>query len=101
MSASFAPSPAPATASIAFTDSDTARRVTISNASVLSTSRIVGQIIRPTTSDLVDPGYIYVHSIISVTNGSFDVLIAATALGDSYIDQNPPNETITFSYLVL
>jgi hypothetical protein len=100
MSGSFASSVSPGSASIAFTDGDTARRVTISDANVTSTSRIVGQVIRPATSDLVDPGYVYTHSIISVTNGGFDVIVVATVLGDSFIDLNVPNETVTFSYFV-
>ena len=89
------------TASIAFTDGDTLRRVTITNASVLSTSKIVGTIRRPnTTDDSADAGYIYIANVVKVSAGSFDLLVACLAWGFDDPVLYPPNETVTFAYSI-
>lgn len=79
--------------------SDTERRVTISNAACTTSSKIIGSITRPNTADGDDPGYIYVFNVVSRSNGSFDVLIAATIMGDREgIGLYPPAESINFVY---
>lgn len=91
-----------ATASIAFTDGDTYRRVTITDANVLSTSNIVCSVRRPnTTDDSADIGLIYIASVLLVSNGSFDVGIAALGWGfDDPVESGLVNETVTLCYTI-
>jgi hypothetical protein len=90
-----------ATASIAFTDGDTFRRVTITDANVLSTSNIVGTIRRPnTTDDSADLGYVYLVNVVKVANGSFDVAVACLGWGFDDPTEKAPNETVTLCYTI-
>ncbi len=89
----------PRTASIAFTDGDTLKRVTITDALVTSSSVIVATIRRPdTVDDSADFGYLYTVNVVKVATGSFDVLIACTDGGFGDPVEVPPNETITLAY---
>jgi hypothetical protein len=83
---------------VAFTDGDAFRRVTITDAGVNSSTLIQGSIIRPTTTDLLDQGYIYIWNVISRGSGTFDILIACTDMASGLADSVPPNETIQFIY---
>jgi hypothetical protein len=87
-------------ASVAFTDGDTARRVTVSDAAVSSTSRILLSVTRPTTTDANDPGYCYTANVISRGTGTFDVFLACTDIGGGDCTLVPPNETVTLFYTV-
>lgn len=90
-----------ASADIAFTDGDTVRRVTIADAGVSATSRIVGVVRRPdTTDDSADRGYLYIWNVVEVAAGSFDVLVAATGWGYDDPTALPPNETVKFYYVI-
>ena len=90
-----------ATASIAFTDGDTFRRVTITDANVLSTSNIVGTIRRPDTTDAsADIGHMYVVNVVKVATGSFDVNVACLGWGFDDPTGKPPNETVTLCYTI-
>jgi hypothetical protein len=90
----------PRTASIAFTDGDTLRRVTITDADVVATSRIIHNIRRPDSADdSADAGYLYIANVVEVQSGSFDVLIAALDWGFGDPVENPPNETVQFQYV--
>ncbi len=90
------------TATIPFTDGDTARRVTITDAAVSSTSKILFQLRRPdTTSDLTDLGFVYFASIVLQTAGRFDILVVARDWGGDDTSDDPPNETLTLNYTVL
>jgi hypothetical protein len=90
-----------ATASIAFTDGDTLRRVTITDTNVLSTSNIVCTIRRPnSTDDSADRGYLYVANVVEVVVGAFDVLVACLDWGFDDPTENPPNETVTLCYTI-
>ena len=90
-----------ATASIAFTDGDTFRRVTITDARVLATSNIVCTIRRPnSTDDSADRGYLYVANVVEVVAGAFDVLVACLDWGFDDPTENPPNETVTLCYTI-
>jgi len=105
MSGSFAPpttgtGPTTYSQTIPFTDGDTSRRVTISNGVVTASSLILGSIIRPTTIDGSDRGYIYKSTVISRGSGTFDILVAATNQGFEDPGITPPNETVTFVYTV-
>lgn len=85
--------------SIAFTDGDTWRRVSISNAEVSSASLIIGTVTRPTTTTDNDIGLTYSWSVASLGSGTFDLDIAAIGWGN----EDPVglvNETVTFSYIV-
>ena len=87
--------------SIPFTDGDTLRRVTVTDAGVSASSKIVGSIRRPDTADdSVDPGYLYVPNVVRVASGAFDVLVACLGWGFDDPVGRPPNETIKYQYTV-
>jgi hypothetical protein len=89
------------TASIAFTDGDTARRSTISDAAVSATSKIICTVVRPTTADdSADSGYVYDANVVRRATGSFDVLVRCTDIGGMDCTEKPPNETLTLCYQV-
>jgi len=89
------------TASIAFTDGDTYRRVTITDSAVLSTSNIVCSIRRPnTTDDSADIGLIYISTVLLVANGSFDVGVACLDWGMDDPTAVGVNETVTLCYTI-
>lgn len=89
------------TVSVAFTDQDTARRVTITDGAVSATSKIAVSVRRPdTASDGVDPGWVYIANVVRVATGAFDVLVIALDVGGDDPIGVPPNETITLTYLV-
>jgi hypothetical protein len=90
---------APTSQSIAFTDGDTFRRVTITDAAVSATSKIMLTVTRPTTTDENDVGWIYIANVISRGTGTFDVIISALDYGLSEAEIGP-NETITLNYQV-
>lgn len=88
-------------ADIAFTDGDTMRRVTVTDAGVSATSKIVGTIRRPdTTDDSADKGYLYLTNIVEIASGSFDLLVSCLGWGFDDPTANPPNETVKFYYTV-
>jgi hypothetical protein len=88
-------------ANIAFTDGDTMRRATITDASVTAGSKIVGTIRRPDqATDSVDRGYIYNWSVVEVYAGGFDILISALGWGFDDTTRKPPNETVVFYYVL-
>lgn len=92
-------SSAPASVSVAFTDGDTLRRVTVTDAACVASSKIIGAIVRPDQSDeAADKGYLYHWNVTRRAAGAFDVVIAATAWGLEDPVLNPPNETIEFVY---
>lgn len=87
------------TVSVAFTDGDTMRRVTVSDAAVTATSKILVSVVRTTVTDENDPGIFFEANVVSRGEGTFDVLIVARGWGFS----DPVgivNETITLNYLV-
>jgi len=89
------------TASVAFTDGDTVRRATITDATVVSTSKILCTVRRPDTlTDSDDPGYIYLVNVVEILTGSFDVLVACLDWGLDDSTAYPPNETVTLCYTV-
>lgn len=89
------------TASIAFTDGDTWRRVTVTDANVVSTSNIVCSIRRPDSADdSADKGFMYFATVFEVANGSFDVGVACLGWGMDDTTLDPPNETVTLCYTI-
>lgn len=89
------------TASVAFTDGDTYRRVTITDANVGTGSNLVCSVRRPNTADdTVDDGYLYLVTVLLVSAGSFDVGIACLDWGFDDPIGSPPNETITLCYTI-
>lgn len=87
--------------SVAFTDGDTFRRVTITDAAVSNTSKIIYGIRRANIAlDADDPGWMYNANIIYQAAGTFDVIFSALDYGLAEGDTGP-NETITFNYTVL
>lgn len=88
-------------ANVTFTDGDTMRRVTITDAGVSATSKIIGMIRRPdTTDDSADRGYVYTWNVVKVASGSFDLLVSALGWGFDDPTEVPPNETVVFYYVV-
>lgn len=88
-----------ATASLDFTNGDTLKRFTITDAAAGTTSHILAVIERPNTSaDSADRGYIYHVNIVNRAAGSFDVLVNVLGWGFDDPDLNPPNETVTLVY---
>ena len=89
------------TTTIAFTDGDTARRVTVTDATVNAASKVIATVRRPdTTDDSADRGYVYIPNVVKCASGSFDVLIACLDLSGMDPTAMPPNETITLCYQV-
>ena len=89
------------TVAVAFTDGDTYRRVTVTDANVLATSNILCTVRRPNTAnDSDDLGYIYTATVSRVGTGSFDVNIAALGWGMDDPTLKPPSETVTLTYLI-
>jgi hypothetical protein len=90
-----------ASTSVAFTDGDTLRRVTVSDAAVAASSKIIATVRRPdTANDSADSGYLYLPNVVRVATGAFDVLIACLDWGFDDPTLNPPNETVTLCYQV-
>jgi hypothetical protein len=90
-----------ATASIAFTDGDTYRRVTVTDANALTTSNIVCSVTRANTADdSADLGYMYFATVLNRANGSFDVGVVCLDWGFDDPTLNPPNETVTLCYTI-
>lgn len=86
-------------ASLSFTNGDTFKRFTVTDAAVTSTSKIVGTITRPNVADSDDPGWTYLHTVVSRATGSFDLLVAVFDWNDP-AGVSRPNETVTFSYVL-
>jgi hypothetical protein len=89
----------PGTARLSFTDGDTLKRFTITDAAVRALgSTPIPVIRRDDITDIDDPGWIFVPNIVTVADGSFDVLIAVLA-GDGLAAVNEfPSETVTLVY---
>lgn len=88
-------------ANVAFTDGDTFRRVSIVDAGVGATSKIVGSIRRPDTADdSADRGYVYSWSVVEVYAGGFDIVVSALGWGFDDPVGIPPNETVIFYYVI-
>jgi hypothetical protein len=88
------------TYSVAFTDGDTIKRVTITDAGVAAASKIVATVRRPDSEDASDKGYLYLLNVVKIASGSFDVLITALDWGVGDCADDPPNETIVVEYMV-
>lgn len=87
------------TVSVAFTDGDTMRRVTVSDGAVTATSKIICSVTRATVADEDDMGIFFQANVVSRGTGTFDVIVVARGWGFS----DPVgivNETITLNYLV-
>lgn len=87
-------------ASIAFTDGDTARRTTIADASVTATSKILLSVTRPTVTAENDVGVLYTANVVSRSAGTFDVFVVCLDMSGQDPVESPPNETITLYYTV-
>lgn len=88
--------------SVAFTDGDTMRRVTISDGNVSGTSKIIGTITRPSSADdSADLGYFYNFCVVRLFTGGFDAIFNVRDFGGDDCSELPPNETVTFNYMVV
>lgn len=86
---------------IPFTDGDTLRRVTVTDAAVTAASKIIGAVRRPDSADdSADAGYLYVPNVVRVAAGAFDLLVACLDWGFGDPTENPPNETVKFVYAI-
>lgn len=87
--------------SVAFTDGDTARRVTVTDAGVTASSKIIPIVRRPdTTDDSADRGYVYNANVVRIGSGGFDVFLTALDISGNDTTELPPNETVQLDYLV-
>lgn len=85
--------------SVAFTDGDTVRRVTVTDASVGATDKVLVTIRRPDIADdSEDAGHIYTANVVLVAAGSFDVVVACCDRGFGDTTEQPPNETIQLAW---
>lgn len=81
--------------SVAFTDGDTVRRVTVSDAAITSSDKIIATIRRPDIADdSADAGHIYLVNVVLVQDGSFDAVVACCDRGFGDTTEQPPNETV-------
>ena len=88
------------TAAVAFTDGDTSRRVTVTDAAVSGSSRIVCSVRRSVASEAVDVGLLYVANVVLLAAGSFDVVLACVDIGGRDPLPLKPNETVNLDYVV-
>lgn len=86
-------------ASVVFNGSVTTLRTTITDLNVFRSSQIVHAIRRPNITSGSDPGYLYIANIVTLVEGSFDVLFLVLNTSGA-IPGTPPTETIQFCYLV-
>lgn len=88
--------------SVAFNDGDTMRRVTVPDALVTASSKVLCSVRRPdTTDDSNDKGYIYIVNVVEIVNGAFDVLISCLGWGYDDPTLNPPIEMVQLIYSVI
>lgn len=87
------------TAPLDFTNGDTFRRFTITNAAVTAQSDIHVSIRKHEVADKDDVGWTYVPNVVSVINGSFDVSVAALVMNAEPSSNEYPNETVSLVYL--
>jgi hypothetical protein len=85
---------------VAFTDGDTARRVTVTDAAVNASSSILSSVQRPTTTAENDPGYLYTANVISRGSGTFDVNVVCLDWSGADCTERPPSETVNLIYMV-
>lgn len=89
------------TASVPFTDGDVAKRVSVADAGITATDKIIVTVRRPNLADdSEDGGFIYVTNVVRIYAGGFDVRIVALDLSGTDTTEYPPNETITLCYQV-
>lgn len=86
---------------IPFTDGDSMRRVTITDAAVTATSKIIGSIrSADTADDSADKGFRYTANVVNQAAGSFDLSVVCTAWGADDATLAGINETVFFVYTV-
>ena len=89
----------PIQASLTFTG-DTSQRFTITDTNVKSTSYIIPTIQRANITDENDKGFIYQANIVSVIDGSFDVVVNCLDYGFDDPTSVGSTETIYLNYLI-
>lgn len=83
-----------------FTDGDTAKRFTITDATIEATSQLHVSIHRLQVADADDYGWIFVANVLQVRAGSFDVKVVAMADEADGAAGEFPNETVSLTYLI-
>lgn len=87
--------------SVDFTDGDTFKRVTVTDADVTASSRILPTVEKRDTAEVDDVGWIYVANVISVSSGSFDCNVAALVIDGVPAPNNDfPNEIVQLNYTI-
>lgn len=90
-------------AHITFDGTDSAQRVTISDAGVnLSSRPSIKEIRQPDSTDGLESGYVYIANVVRINpaGGSFDVFVLALDWGGDDCTESPPKERITLIYEV-
>lgn len=90
----------PGTARLSFTDGDTFKRFTITDANVTTLGpRPICSVVRDYVADVDDYGWSFTVTPIAPTaNGSFDVTVTAQAWDRPALAGEYPNETVTLFY---
>jgi hypothetical protein len=87
------------TVNVPFTDGDTARRVTVTDAAVGAADKIICSVRRPDSADdSADAGYVYLANVVRIAAGAFDVLLCCLDLSGGDPTERPPNETVVLEY---
>jgi hypothetical protein len=85
---------------VAFTDGDCVKRVTISDVKAGVGLRVVATIRRPDVTEGTDAGYVYTWQCTRMASGQFDLVIQCLGVGGDDVTEVPPNETINVEYVL-
>lgn len=84
-----------------FTDGDTLKRFTVTDPDVVPPNEVICSIRKRDTADVDDSGWVYIPNVISVSRGSFDVLVAALSGDTPQAAGEFPNETVRLVYTLV
>lgn len=90
-----------AAVSVDFTNGYTLQRVTVTDSNVTASSDILCSVSKRTVTDVNDVSFVYVANVVTQTNGSFDVLVAAISpdlLTPAAAQM--PNELVSLVYFI-
>lgn len=88
------------TANIVFDGAHASVRTTVSETSIRSsTNQVMCSIRRPNIAAGSDPGYLYTANVVTIVEGSFDVLVGVLDLTGA-VPGTLPTETLTLCYTV-
>ena len=83
---------------IDFTDGDTFKRVTITDAQIVGSSQPNVSIRKIPPADQDDAGWTYIANVVDVATGSFTVQVTALSADNPQAPDEYPNESIILVY---